>query len=207
MPIAGVDPDGFATRDQMVDYFVAYADQIAAPIRCGVAVTALHRKADGTGFRAETSAGAIEATNVVAATGPFQRGDHLQPLVPPDAGIVQTAFHRLPQSRPAAAGRGAGGRRRLLGRADRRRTGARGPARLPVASAGTSGRRDAIAARDFCWWLGVLGLWDAEARDPSEEHVTIAVSGAYGGHTIDFRRLAGARGDAAGPGGRHSATA
>lgn len=42
---------------------------------------------------------------------------------------------------------------------------------------------------DFCWWLGVLGLWDAQ-RDPSVRHVTIAVSGAYGGRTIDFRRLA-----------------
>jgi putative flavoprotein involved in K+ transport len=44
--------------------------------------------------------------------------------------------------------------------------------------------------KDFCFWLDVLGLWDAETRDPAKEHVTIAVSGAYGGHTIDFRRLA-----------------
>jgi putative flavoprotein involved in K+ transport len=44
--------------------------------------------------------------------------------------------------------------------------------------------------RDFCWWLGVLGEWDAEAMRPGKEHVTIAVSGARGGHTVDFRRLA-----------------
>ncbi|MOA10597.1 putative oxidoreductase CzcO [compost metagenome] len=44
--------------------------------------------------------------------------------------------------------------------------------------------------RDFCWWLGVLGLWDAEAAQPGKEHVTIAVSGARGGHTVDFRGLA-----------------
>ncbi|MNZ64457.1 putative oxidoreductase CzcO [compost metagenome] len=44
--------------------------------------------------------------------------------------------------------------------------------------------------RDFCWWLGVLGLWDAEGVQPGKEHVTIAVSGARGGHTVDFRRLA-----------------
>jgi putative flavoprotein involved in K+ transport len=43
--------------------------------------------------------------------------------------------------------------------------------------------------RDFCWWLGVLNKWDAEAA-PTTEHVTIAVSGAYGGRTVDFRRLA-----------------
>ena len=44
--------------------------------------------------------------------------------------------------------------------------------------------------RDFVWWLGVLGKWDAEAMEPGTEHVTISVSGAHGGHTVDFRRLA-----------------
>ncbi len=44
--------------------------------------------------------------------------------------------------------------------------------------------------RDFCWWLGVLGEWDAEVAKPGREHVTIAVSGARGGHTVDFRALA-----------------
>ena len=44
--------------------------------------------------------------------------------------------------------------------------------------------------RDFCWWLGVLGKWDAETVEPGKEHVTIAVSGANGGYTIDFRELA-----------------
>jgi putative flavoprotein involved in K+ transport len=43
--------------------------------------------------------------------------------------------------------------------------------------------------RDFCWWLGVLNLWDAEAN-PSSTHTTIAVSGADGGSTVDFRKLA-----------------
>lgn len=37
---------------------------------------------------------------------------------------------------------------------------------------------------------GVLGLWDAPASEPGKEHVTIAVSGAHGGHTVDFRELA-----------------
>ena len=44
--------------------------------------------------------------------------------------------------------------------------------------------------RDFCWWLGVLGEWDQAAMKPGREHVTIAVSGAHGGKTIDFRELA-----------------
>ena len=40
------------------------------------------------------------------------------------------------------------------------------------------------------WWLGVLGKWNATTRDPATEHVTIAVSGAHGGHTVDFREFA-----------------
>jgi putative flavoprotein involved in K+ transport len=43
--------------------------------------------------------------------------------------------------------------------------------------------------RDFVWWLGVLGKWDAETPPLGAEHVTIAVSGAHGGATIDFREL------------------
>ena len=72
-----VDPDAFAPASKIVEYFVAYADQIAAPIRCGVEVKTLRRNADGSGFRAETSTGVIDAANVVAATGPFQR-----PIIP-----------------------------------------------------------------------------------------------------------------------------
>jgi putative flavoprotein involved in K+ transport len=45
--------------------------------------------------------------------------------------------------------------------------------------------------QDFVWWLGKLGKWDMKAPTPGTEHITIAVSGAYGGHTMDFRRLAG----------------
>jgi putative flavoprotein involved in K+ transport len=43
--------------------------------------------------------------------------------------------------------------------------------------------------RDFCWWLGVLGKWEASAPPRGAEHVTIAVSGAHGGNTVDFRAL------------------
>jgi putative flavoprotein involved in K+ transport len=48
----------------------------------------------------------------------------------------------------------------------------------------------AYRGKDFVWWLGALGKWDALAVQPGMEHVTIAVSGARGGHTVDFRRLA-----------------
>lgn len=56
------------------------------------------------------------------------------------------------------------------------------------------GRHDqpprAYRGRDFVWWLGVLGKWDDEGAKPGKGHVTIAVSGAHGGHAIDSRALA-----------------
>ena len=45
--------------------------------------------------------------------------------------------------------------------------------------------------RDNVWWLGVLGLWDAPAGGTGRQRFTICVSGARGGETVDFRRLAG----------------
>ena len=41
--------------------------------------------------------------------------------------------------------------------------------------------------------FGGLAYWacgDLAAQEPGTEHVTISVSGAYGGRTMDFRRLA-----------------
>jgi putative flavoprotein involved in K+ transport len=186
-PIAGVDPDGFATREQMVEYFVAYAQRIAAPIRTGVTVTSVRERAGGTGFLAETSAGAIECANVVAATGPFQR-PNIPAVVPQESGPVQihSNAYRNPAQFPDGAvlvvGAGSSGAQIAdeLCRAGR-------SVYLSVGHHQRPPRR--YRGRDFCWWLGVLGLWDA-ARDPAVKHVTIAVSGAYGGRTIDFRCLA-----------------
>jgi putative flavoprotein involved in K+ transport len=183
-----IDPDSFASANKIVEYFVAHAEQIGAPIRCGVEVTALRKKADGSGFRAETSAGVIEAANVVAATGPFQR-PIIPALVPVDAGILQIHSNgyrnpgQLPGGTVLVIGAGSSGAQiadELL-RAGKRVYLSVGPHNRPP-------RR--YRGRDFAWWLGVLGMWDAEAIDPSMEHVTIAVSGAYGGQTVDFRRFA-----------------
>ncbi len=44
--------------------------------------------------------------------------------------------------------------------------------------------------KDFVYWLGVLGKWEMKTPPAGREHVTIAVSGAYGGRTVDFRKFA-----------------
>jgi putative flavoprotein involved in K+ transport len=183
-----IDQDSFASKDRIVEYFEKYAEQIATPLRCGVEVRALREKPDGFGLQVETTQGLIEANSVVVATGPFQR-PHVPPLVPTGEGIVQihSSMYRNPDQLPTGAvlvvGAGSSGVQiadELL-RAGRRVYLSVGPHNRPP-------RR--YRGRDFCWWLGVLGKWDAKPVDPETEHVTIAVSGARGGHTVDFRELA-----------------
>ena len=185
-PDAG--PDAFIAKEKVADYFVAYAEMIAAPIRCGVEVMKVERLAGRAGFEVETSQGAIEAGSVVVATGPFQR-PIVPAIVPEDAGLLQihsSAYRnpgQLPEGAVLVVGAGSSGVQiadELLG-AGRRVYLSVGPHDRPPRS---------YRGRDFCWWLGVLGIWDAETPGPGTEHVTIAVSGAHGGRTIDFRRLA-----------------
>lgn len=183
-------PDGFAPKDEVADYFVDYAKKFAAPIRCGVEVTEVRRHAGRPGFHVETSAGVIDAKYVVAATGPFQK-PVIPAVVPDDAGVQQmhSNAYRNPGQLPAGAvlvvGAGSSGTQiadELL-RAGKQVYLSVGPHDRPPRS---------YRGRDFVWWLGVLGKWDAAAPSPGTEHVTIAVSGARGGKTVDFRRLAAA---------------
>lgn len=188
MEFSDVDPDAFAPKEKVADYLVAYAEQIAAPIRSGVEVKDVQRNVGRPGFRIETSEGVVEANSVVAATGPFQR-PVIPPLVPDDAGIKQihsNAYRnpgQLPEGAVMVVGAGSSGTQIAdeLSRAGRRVYLSVGPHDRPPRS---------YRGRDFVWWLGVLGKWDSEGLEPGMEHVTISVSGAYGGQTIDFRRLA-----------------
>lgn len=185
-PVTG--PDGFPSKEEVADYFVAYAKQINAPVRCGVEVRLVQRNIGRPGFRVETSDGVIEANSVVAATGSFQV-PVIPSVVPADAGILQihSSAYRNPAQLPKGAvlvvGAGSSGVQIAdeLQRAGKR----------VYLSVGAHDRPPrAYRGRDFCWWLGVLGKWDLETPGPGTEHVTIAVSGARGGETIDFRRLA-----------------
>lgn len=182
------DPDGFPHKEAVADYFVAYAEKFQAPIRTGVEVKSVKRNAGRAGFTVDTSAGTVEARYVVAATGAFQR-PAIPPLVPSDTKILQmhSTGYRNPAQLPDGAvlviGAGSSGAQIAdeLSRSGRKVYLSVGPHDRPP-------RR--YRGRDFVWWLGVLNKWDAAAPAEGREHVTIAVSGAYGGKTVDFRNLA-----------------
>lgn len=188
MNFDNLPPDAFAAKEQVAAYFEAYAKKINAPIRTGVAVKSVMANKNRPGFTVETSEGSIEAERVVAATGPFQT-PVIPPIAPKDESLMQlhsADYHnpeQLPEGAVMVVGAGSSGVQiaEELMRSGRRVYLSVGPHHRPPR---------AYRGRDFCWWLGVLGHWDAEQMSPGTEHVTIAVSGANGGKTIDFRELA-----------------
>jgi putative flavoprotein involved in K+ transport len=187
-PFPHADPDAFATSGEIVDFISAYADFIAAPIRCGVKVSALRRRPSGSGFVAETSDGLFEAANVIVATGPYQR-----PVVPSflqdevDVFHLHASHYREPNQLPPGAvlvvGSGASGAQitEELSRAGR-------SVYLSVGRHRRMPRR--YRGWDLIWWLSTLGLDQIPVERRGPDKSLPLITGAYGGHTIDFRRLA-----------------
>ncbi|WP_300063570.1 NAD(P)/FAD-dependent oxidoreductase [uncultured Roseobacter sp.] len=182
------DGDDFADKASVAAYFEAYAQMVAAPVRTGVTVQAVTPLAGRAGFHVGTSEGEIEAQHVVCATGPFQK-PAIPPIVPesPDVLQMHSTAYRNPQVLPEGAVLVVGGGS----------SGAQIAAELHAAgrdvflSIGPHDRPPRrYRGRDNVWWLGVLGIWNMDTPAPGTEHVTIAVSGAQGGKTVDFRRMA-----------------
>jgi len=182
------DKDSFPGKEDVAAYFERYVQHIKAPLHTGVTVQQVTRNPSGSGFVVETSHGTVKAQRVVAATGPFQK-PIIPAIAPKDENITQihSAQYKNPQQLPEGAvlvvGAGSSGVQIAdeLQRAGRKVYLSVGPHDRPP-------RR--YRDRDFVWWLGVLGLWDMATPGEGREHVTIAVSGAHGGHTVDFRKLA-----------------
>ena len=188
---SGDEPDGFAHRDEVVRFIERYAVGIAAPLRCGVDVTALRRGPLGGGFEVVTSQGCIVARHVVVATGPYQR-----PRLPRwsrelPAEIVQlhARDYRCPQVLPEGAvvviGSGASGCQiadELL-EAGRR-------AFLSVGRHRRVPRR--YRGHDVFWWRRELGELDRTVDDtpPGLRPPPPLVTGANGGYEVDLRRSA-----------------
>jgi putative flavoprotein involved in K+ transport len=187
-PFPHDDPDAFATSEQILNYLTAYATFVNPPIRCGVAVTGLRRDDSGSGFLLETSGGLIAAATVVIATGPYQR-----PLIPellrnhPGLFQVHASRYRHPSQLPSGAvlivGSGASGAQiaEELLRAGRR-------VYLSVGRHRRMPRR--YRGRDLVWWLGAMGLDQTPVEKRGTDATLPLITGAYGGHTIDFRQFA-----------------
>ncbi|OCX33020.1 FAD-dependent oxidoreductase [Bradyrhizobium sp. UASWS1016] len=180
------DPDGFSATADIIAFIEDYAAFVAPPIRCGVEVLRLRR--DAAGFLAEIAGGNIAARNVVIATGPYQRP--LRPaLLDEHPGLFQVHASsyknpaQLPEGAVLVVGAGASGAQiaEELMRAGRR-------VFLSVGRHNRLPRR--YRGRDLFWWLAEMGIDQTPIEQRGPSRLLPVISGAYGGHTVDFRRFA-----------------
>jgi putative flavoprotein involved in K+ transport len=186
----GDDPDGYLDRDELVAFFERYAASFDAPIREGIEVTSLRRDADG--FALRTSHGDLLATDVVVATGAYQR-----PHRPPGAASLPTDLlaidvddyrnpEQLPPGRVLVVGSGQSG---CQVAEELHETGR--DVFLSCGRAPWIPRR--IGDRDAIWWAVETGFLDQPfaALPDLAERLTANVlnTGHGGGHTLNLRTL------------------
>lgn len=188
LEFTALDPDQFVPKEQVADYFVDYAKMLNAPIETDVTVNRVSVLEKEGRFLVETSKGSLKAKSVIAATGPFQQPVWPK-IVPQDAPVTQIHSEKyknpnqLEDGAVLVVGAGSSG----VQIADELQKSGR-QVYLSVGPHDRLPRR--YRGRDYVWWMGVLGMWDDERIPPGKEHISISVSGAYGGRTIDFRELA-----------------
>jgi putative flavoprotein involved in K+ transport len=186
------DPEAFAPGREVVRFIEDYAAFIKAPTRCGVEVTSLERAGSSGRYLLSTDNGAIEAVNVVIATGPYQL-----PVIPTmSADVPQNIFqlhsnsYRNPAQLPPGAvlvvGSGASG----CQIADDLNQGGR-QVYLSVGRHSRMPRR--YRGRDFAYWGAALKRPEqivdtvpVNLRKGSE----VLLTGANGGYDVDLRAMA-----------------
>jgi len=184
------EPDAFAPLAGVVSYVEGYARSFAAPVREGVTVTRLSPAAGG--YLLETTDDALAATNVILATGAFQRPTPAAPGAE-SAAVVQlhtSAYRRpdqLPEGGVLVVGAGQSGCQIAdeLIRAGRR-------VHLSVGRCPWLPRR--YRGRDIVRWLFDLGILDDTVDSLPAPQARMAcnppVSGNDGGHDCHPRWLA-----------------
>jgi putative flavoprotein involved in K+ transport len=197
----GTDPDGYMSRDEVVDHFRSYAAVIGAPVELDTEVTRMVALDGGSArFRVTTSRGTIDARHVIVAGGPFQT-----PFIPPTArgfgsSILQLHSHHyrnpdmLPPGGVLLVGSGQSGVQLAeeLQEAGRAVT-------LSVGRCGRAPRR--YRDRDLFWWLRQLATRGADVGTPLPSADKLAdpkarfscnphLSGHGGGHDTNLRRMA-----------------
>ena len=194
---SGEQPDGFMTRDQVVEWLAGYAPTFGPPVCEHARVTALTER-DGGGF---VLAGAGQegeeiwaADSVVIATGGYHT-----PVVPPWAGAIDPAVTQLESARYRCASQLPEGAVLVVGSGQ---SGAQIAEDLHL-----EGRQVHLAVgnaprvarfyrgKDVMTWLAEMGLYDTPVRQypgglAAREKTNHYVTGRDGGRDIDLRQFA-----------------
>jgi len=187
----GEDPDGFMLRDEFVEYLERYAAGFDAPVRDGVAVTALGPGPEG-GFVLETSGGSLAAETVVLATGAFQRPHRTTAAasLPSDLLQLDVEDYRNPAELPAGPVLVVGSGQSGCQIAEELHEAGRD---VFLACGRTSWLPRRIDDRDLVWWFQETGfLDDPVSALPSPEarlFGNVQATGHRGGYDLHYRTL------------------
>jgi putative flavoprotein involved in K+ transport len=189
----GDDPDGFMTKDEVVEHLVGYARSFGAPVQEGVRVVSVEADRTDGKLRVRTEGGELKTATVAVATGALQR-----PRVPDFAAAIPTSvvqlvpseYHNpaaLPPGKVLVVGSGQSGCQiaEELSRAGR-------DVFLSAGRSWWAPRR--YRGRDISAWLRLMGWFERLAADlprgvragkPNPQ-----LTGADGGHDISPHTLA-----------------
>jgi putative flavoprotein involved in K+ transport len=186
------NPEDFAPGREIVRFIQDYAMFIKAPTRCGVEVTSLERAPDSGRYLLTTSSSAIEASNVVIATGPYQRAviPTMSSDFPKNIFQVHSSGYRNPNQLPQGAvlvvGSGASGCQIAD---DLQQSGRQ--VYLSVGRHSRTPRR--YRGKDFAYWGAALKRPEQivdtvplNLRKGSE----VLLTGVNGGYDVDLRSMA-----------------
>ncbi|MEI7297152.1 MSMEG_0569 family flavin-dependent oxidoreductase [Paraburkholderia tropica] len=192
-PYRGDDPHGFMKKDEIIAWLDGFVQHVDAPVREGVAVTRVTRRAQG-GFVVQTSAGTLSADQVVVAAGGYHT-----PIVPRMAERLPSSVVQIQSSEYRNAGALPEGAVLVVGSGQ---SGAQIAEDLHLA-----GRKVVLAVgeaprcarfyrgRDVVDWLADMKYYDmpVEAhplREGVRDNTNHYVTGRDGGRDIDLRKFA-----------------
>jgi putative flavoprotein involved in K+ transport len=177
-------------RDEVVGHLEGYAAACSVPVREGITVTSLEPRSRG--FRLVTSAGSLDATDVIVCTGAYQRPHRPAAAAPLPESLLQIDVpdYRSPSELPAGPvlviGSGQSGCQIAEELHESGRT-----VFMACGRAGWSLRR--LGDRDLFWWAREVGdLDDLTSSLPSPAArlgANLQASGRAGDHDLHYRSL------------------
>ena len=186
----GEEPDAFAHYTEIAKLLEDYARLIEAPIESNTEVKSLSKDPDTDTFIVNTTKGVLTSSNVVVATGPFQK-----PLLPGFASRcpsnvfqVHASQYRGPTELPKGAvlvvGSGASGCQIAEELYQNGRT-----VCLCVSRHRRAPRR--YRGKDLTWWLLGMGRMDTRIDSFPDRKIppSIVITGVDGGHDINIRHF------------------
>lgn len=188
---SGPDPDGYMSRDDVIDFLTGYASAFGAPILAGVEVTSARRA--GAGYLVRTSRGDWTCRVLVVATGHCEA-----PRIPDIAGSLRRDILQLHSSQyrspaqlppgnvlvvgPSASGAQIADELNSAGRAVTLSTGRH--SKLPRTYRG----------KDIFWWLDAIGALEQPATEianiaSARRQVALQLAGRADRSNVDLGTL------------------